>query len=125
MLHALIQLNSMTDIVRIVAVLAAFVAVVVALAGTWRVYEKAGQPGWASLVPIYNIIVLLRIAGERWWCILLMAIPGVNAVVYLLLCIDVAKRFGRGALFGLGLCWAGALFFPILGFGNAQYQKPA
>jgi hypothetical protein len=125
MLHALNQLSLTSDIGIIILALASLGAVVVAMAGTWRVYEKAGQPGWASLVPIYNIIVLLRIAGERWWCILLFMIPGVNAAVYLLLCIDVARQFGKSFLFGLGLCWAGALFFPILGFGSAQYRKPA
>ncbi len=125
MFQALNQLFSPDTAVSLVVALIALGAVVIAAAGTWRVYEKAGEPGWASLVPIYNIIVLLRIAGERWWCILLFIIPGLNVAVHLLLCIDVAKRFGKGVPFGLGLCWAGALFFPILGFGNAQYQKPA
>ena len=125
MFQALNQLSWTTDIVRVVIAQLALGAVVLTVAGTWRMYEKAGQPGWASLVPIYNLIVLLRIAGERWWCILLLLIPGLNAVVYILLCIDVAKRFGKGVLFGLCLCWAGSLFFPILGFGPAQYQKPA
>jgi hypothetical protein len=98
---------------------------ILGVAGIWRVYEKAGQPGWACLVPIYNLIVLLRIAGERWWCILLFLIPGINVVVHFLVTRDVARRFGRGTLFALGLFWAGFLFYPILGFGRAQYQPLA
>ena len=92
-------------------------------AGTWRAYEKAGEPGWACLVPIYNLIVLLRIAGERWWCILLFMIPVINVVVHLLISRDVARRFGKGTLFGVGLFFAGFVFYPILGFGRAQYQN--
>jgi hypothetical protein len=96
---------------------------VIITAGTWRTYEKAGEPGWACLVPIYNLIVWLRIAGERWWCVLLLMIPGINIVVHLLVSRDVAKRFGKGTFFGLGLCFAGFVFYPILGFGHAQYQN--
>jgi uncharacterized protein DUF5684 len=95
---------------------------VVTLAGTWRVYEKAGKPGWACLVPVYNFIVLLEIAGERWWCILLMIVPGLNAIVYFLVVCDVARRFGKGTLFALGLIFAGFVFYPILGLGRARYQ---
>ncbi len=96
---------------------------ILAAAGTWRVFEKAGEPGWASLIPIYNLIVWLRIAGERWWCILLYMIPVINVVLHLLVARDVAKRFGKSAAFGWGLCFMGIVFCPILGFGRAEYQK--
>jgi hypothetical protein len=95
---------------------------VVGVLGMWRVYEKAGQPGWACLVPIYNLIVWLEIAGERWWCILLYLIPGLNVIIHFLVTRDVARRFGRGPLFALGLCCAGFLFYPMLGFGPARYE---
>ena len=91
------------------------------VAGTWAIFEKAGRRGWACLVPIYNFIVLLEIAGERWWCLLLMLIPGVNIAVNFLVWRDVAKRFGKGTAFGAGLCFLGFVFCPILGFGRAQY----
>jgi hypothetical protein len=122
MLQAINQMISGADFgILITAVLTVAVSVL-GVAGMWRVYEKAGEPGWACLVPIYNFIVLLRIAGERWWCIFLLLIPGINAAVYLLVTLDVARRFGKGILFGLGLLWAGFVFYPILGFGNAKYQ---
>ena len=74
------------EIGNLVIVLISVGILVLVTAGTWRAYEKAGEPGWACLVPIYNLIVLLRIAGERWWCILLFMIPVINVVVHLLIC---------------------------------------
>ena len=98
---------------------------ILSVVGMWRVCEKAGEHGWACLVPIYNMIVWLRIAGERWWCLLLYILPGIGIVVHILVMRNVAKRFGKSGLFGIGLAFAGALFFPILGFGRAEYQKAA
>ena len=54
-----------------------------------------------------------------------MLIPFVNFVICIILCIDLAKSFGKGAGFGIGLAFLGIIFFPILGFGSAQYQGPA
>ena len=91
----------------------------------WKVFTKAGQPGWASIIPIYNLYIWCKIVGRPWWWILLMLIPFVNFIVAIILCIDLAKSFGRGAGFGIGLALLGIIFWPILGFGSAQYQGPA
>ena len=91
----------------------------------WKVFTKAGQPGWASIIPIYNIYIWCKIVGRPWWWILLMLIPFVNFIVAIILCIDLAKSFGKGVGFGIGLALLGIIFFPILGFGSAQYQGPA
>ena len=91
----------------------------------WKVFTKAGQPGWASIIPIYNLYVWCKIVGRPWWWILLMLIPFVNFIVGIILCIDMAKSFGKGAGFGIGLALLGIIFWPILGFGSAQYQGPA
>src|SRR5881409_1974885 len=91
----------------------------------WKVFTKAGQPGWASIIPIYNLYIWCKIVGRPWWWILLMLIPLVNFVVAIILCIDLAKSFGKGAGFGIGLALLGVIFLPILGFGSAQYQAPA
>ena len=98
--------------------LAIFVLLIVSM---WKVFVKAGQAGWASIVPIYNIIIMLRIAQRPWWWIFLMLIPLVNFVIVLLVLIDIAKHFGQGAGFGIGLFFLGFIFFPILAFGDAQY----
>ena len=95
---------------------------VVFIAGLWKVFTKAGQPGWAALVPIYNFYVLTQIAGRPAWWIVLMLIPLVSIVVMALLAIDIAKAFGQSAVFGIVMLF---LLLPIgylvLGFGNYQY----
>jgi hypothetical protein len=91
----------------------------------WKVFTKAGQPGWASIIPIYNIYIWCKIVGRPAWWIILMLIPFVNFIICIILCIDLAKSFGKGAGFGLGLAFLAVIFFPILGFGSAQYQGPA
>ena len=91
----------------------------------WKVFTKAGQPGWASIIPIYNLYIWCKIVGRPWWWILLMLIPFVNFIICIILCIDLAKSFGKGVGFGIGLALLGVIFFPVLGFGSAQYQGPS
>ena len=95
------------------------------IVATWKVFTKAGQPGWASIIPIYNLYIWCKIVGRPWWWILLMLIPIVNFIVAIILCIDLAKSFGKGAGFGIGIALLGVIFLPILGFGSAQYEGPA
>ncbi|MGB5847807.1 MAG: DUF5684 domain-containing protein [Ignavibacteriaceae bacterium] len=87
----------------------------------WKVFEKAGQPGWGILIPIYNILLLLKIAGKPGWWILLYIIPLVNFVIAIIVSIEIAKNFGKDAAFGIGLAFLGIIFYPILAFGSAQY----
>jgi hypothetical protein len=91
----------------------------------WKVFTKAGQPGWASIIPIYNLYIWCKIVGRPGWWIILMLIPFVNIIIGIILCIDMAKSFGKGAGFGIGLALLGIIFVPILGLGSAQYQGPA
>jgi hypothetical protein len=95
------------------------------IAACWKIFTKAGQPGWAAIIPIYNLYIWCKIVGRPWWWILLMLIPFVNFIITIILCIDLAKSFGKGVGFGLGLVFLGIIFFPILGFGSAQYQGPS
>jgi Family of unknown function (DUF5684) len=98
---------------------------VLMIASLWKVFTKAGQPGWAAIVPIYNAIVMLQISGRPLWWVLLLMIPFVNIVVGIMVAIDLAKSFGQSAGFGVGLILLGFVFFPILGFGSARYLGPA
>jgi hypothetical protein len=91
----------------------------------WKVFTKAGQPGWATIIPIYNLYIWCKIVGRPGWWIILMFIPFVNIIVGIILCIDMAKSFGKGVGFGIGLALLGIIFCPILGFGSAQYQGPS
>ena len=98
------------------------VVVILMIAAIWKMFSKAGQPGWAAIIPIYNIYVMCKIAGRPGWWVLLMFIPLVNFIIIIILCIDLAKSFGKGAGFGIGLLLLPFIFYPVLGFGSAQYQ---
>jgi hypothetical protein len=89
----------------------------------WRIFTKAGKPGWAVIIPIYNIIVFLEIVNRPLWWIILMLIPIVNFVVGIILIIDLAKSFGKGVGFAIGMIFLGIIFYPILAFGSASYRK--
>ena len=93
----------------------------VVIAGMWKVFVKAGKPGWACLVPFYNIWVMLQIADRPGWWLILLFIPLVNLIVAILVSVSIANRFGKGTGFGLGLAFLGFIFYPILGFGDAEY----
>jgi hypothetical protein len=88
----------------------------------WKVFAKAGQPGWASIVPIYNAVVILQIAGKPVWWIILFLVPIANLIVGILTLAGLAKAFGRGAGTVVGLILLPIIFWPILGFGSAEYQ---
>lgn len=89
--------------------------------GKWKVFEKAGQPGWGCIVPIYNYVLLLRVARRPWWFLLIYLIPGINLIPFILVPLDVARHFDKSGSFGLGLLTLGIVFYPILGFGDARY----
>jgi uncharacterized membrane protein YhaH (DUF805 family) len=95
--------------------------IVLTLAGLWKVFTKAGLPGWGAIVPIYNAYLLCKVAGRPGWWVLLLIIPIVSLIVYIIVALDIAKAFGKGSGFGIGLALLGFIFFPILGFGDARY----
>jgi hypothetical protein len=92
------------------------------LISTWVIFEKAGESGWKSLVPIYNCYVLMEISGNPGWWVVLLFIPIVGLVFFLLAMLALAGKFGRGAGFGVGLWLLPMFFFPMLAFGGSQYE---
>ncbi len=98
--------------------------VVLSLAGLWKVFVKAGKPGWAAIIPFYNLFVMLQVAGKPGWWIILMFIPFVNLIVLIIAMIALAKSFGKGTGFGIGLALLGFIFIPMLGFGDSKYLGP-
>ncbi len=103
-----------------------YLAVIVLLiASMWVIFTKAGQPGWAAIVPIYNGVVLLQIVGRPVWWVVLLLIPFVNFIVGILVTLDLAKSFGKSAGFGIGLLLLSFVFAPMLAFGDATYRGPA
>ena len=98
---------------------------IVSIIAQWKIYEKAGKPGWTVLIPFYNIIVLLEIVGKPIWWIFLFLIPGVNMIFGIWITNLLSKSFGKDEAFTLGLILLSFIFYPILGFGDAKYQGPA
>ena len=94
------------------------------IASMWTIFSKAGKPGWASIVPIYNLIVLLEIVGKPWWWLFLMLIPIVNIVILIIVWHNLSLSFGKGGGFTVGLILLGIIFLPILAFGDAKYVGP-
>jgi len=98
------------------------VLLVIVAAGSWKTFEKAGQPGWAALVPIYNFYIMAKISGTKnWW---LIFIPIANIYIAFVTLVALAKSFGKDMSFGIGLFFLGFVFFPMLGFGDAVYSGP-
>jgi len=100
----------------------AIMVTVIEVVGAWFMFQKAGEPGWAAIIPIYNYLIAIKIAGKQWWYILLMLIPIVNLVIYIIILNGLAKNFGKGTGFTVGLFFFRFIFIPILGFGNAAYS---
>ncbi len=96
--------------------------IILMIASLWKIFVKAGKPGWASIIPIYNVIVLLQIIEKPVWWFILFFIPFVNIVIAIIVYLKLAEVFGKGAGFGIGLILLPFIFFPILAFGDAQYQ---
>ena len=94
------------------------------IVANWKIFTKAGKPGWASIIPFYNLYVLFEIAGMNGWLFLLLCLPIVNIVMMILLYINLAKAFGKGTGFIIGLIFLPNIFTLILAFGSSQYQGP-
>jgi uncharacterized membrane protein YhaH (DUF805 family) len=108
-----------------VFLLVGLVVFVIVVAGMWKVFEKAGEPGWAAVIPIYNVIVLVKIAGREMWWVLLFLLPCANFVAAVMISLDIARKFGKDPLYGIGLAFLPFIFYPMLGFGDAQYNRSA
>ena len=95
------------------------------LIGLWKVFTKAGRPGWECIIPIYNAYCLIKIASKPGWWLLLYFIPFVNIVIAILVVLGVSRNFGKGGGFATGLIFLPFIFYPILGFGYATYGPAA
>ena len=111
----------------IIVYIAIMVFMIVSL---WIVFKKAGQPGWAAIIPIFNFLVILRVASKPWWwvfSILLMIIPIAGIilflVVWILICNGISKNFGQSTGFTVGLVLLSVVFIPILAFGDYQWKE--
>lgn len=100
--------------------------VVLLIVAYWKVFEKAGKPGWAAIIPIYNVIVLLEIIGKPIWWFILLLIPIVNFIFGIIMLNLLSKSFGKGVGFTIGLIFLPFIFVPLLAFDNdTRYIGPA
>ena len=84
----------------------------------WKIFKKAGKPGWASIIPIYNIYIMCEIAEKEWWYVLLSCVPFANIYAMIVLYNGMAKRFGKSGGFVVGMILLPVIFFPMLAFGK-------
>lgn len=91
----------------------------------WKLFTKAGQPGWAILIPIYNAYIVLKMTGKPGWWLLLFLIPFVNFIIAIIVTYNLALRFGKGTGYTLGLLFLGFIFMPMLALGSAKYTPPS
>lgn len=97
---------------------------IVSVIGMWKMFAKAGKPGWASLIPFYNMYCMFEIAWGNGWMFLLTLIPCVGFVFQIILCFKLATAFDKGVGFGFGLLFLSPIFYMVLGFGDADYVGP-
>ena len=109
----------------IIGTLFALAIIIFIIESMWRVFTKAGQPGWAVLIPIYNVYILCKVAGKPGWWVLLMLIPLVNVIIAFLVCLGVAQQFNKSAVFGIGIFFLPFIFYALLAFGDASYGGAA
>jgi len=100
------------------------VVTVLLVVALWKIFVKAGQPGWASLIPIYNTVVMLRMTGHSGWWFLGMLVPFLNFFVIIRLIFNLASVFGRSVSFGFGLLFLSPIFIMVLAFGKSRYVGP-
>jgi hypothetical protein len=99
--------------------------IVIEIIAGWKIFEKAGQPGWASIIPIYSTYVMLKIVGKpTWWLAMICLVPIANIVYAIWLVNMLSKSFGKDEGFTVGLLLLGIVFWPILGFGDSKYIGP-
>jgi Family of unknown function (DUF5684) len=97
------------------------VLVILQIIGFWKVFVKAGRPGWAALIPFYNLYTECKVAKRPGWWLILFFIPFVNIIIWFIVAIDIAKNFGKGTGFGVLLAIFPMIASLVLGFGSAQY----
>jgi hypothetical protein len=114
--------GAMAGTIGIVFTVVAVAIGILEIAALWKIFVRAGQPGWAAIVPIYNYIVLCKIGGKPgWWFLILWLI-----VPWFMVCIGVARNFGKGTGFGIGLALLLPLFLPILAWSDSRFSlQPA
>ena len=107
----------------VIFIIAAIVGLIIIIA-FWKIFSKAGKPGWASIIPIYSSIVLLEIVGKPIWWIILLLIPGINLIMMIIILHRLSVSFGKDIGMTLLMLFLPFIGFPVLAFGDAKYTAP-
>jgi hypothetical protein len=110
---------------EVLIVLIVLIVVLIPLIGMWKLFEKANKPGWAAIIPIYNLVIFMEIIGKPWWWLLLWLIPYLNIIWIIWGWNLMVKSFGKTEAFTIGVILLSIIFIPILGFGDSKYIGPA
>lgn len=120
------EVSTMSTISIMVPTIISLILGIITIVAMWKIFKKAGKPGWASIIPIYNSVVMFQICGMNPWLLLLAIIPFVNFVtapiLAILINVNLAKKFGKGGGFAVGLIFLNFIFTLILAFGDSEYQ---
>ncbi len=119
-----VDYSSLTTGQQIAYIIVGLVVGILLLIAAWKILEKAGEPGWKAIIPFYNMYTLVKIADGNGLKFLLLCIPIVGFIYDIIFSIKLAKAFGKGTGFGIGLFLLPNVFTLILGFGDAEYQGP-
>ena len=92
------------------------------LVAIWKIFIKAGRPGWAAIIPIYDVYTLIKVAGLEWWYLLLLLVPLANIYAIFKIYIELAHNFGKSTGFGVLSVFFSLICLPILAFGDAKYE---
>ena len=110
------------DALQLLALVIPLLITLVTLAGMWTTFVKARKPGWAAIIPIYNLWVLIQITDNEWWWLILFFIPVIQLIAVIKISIDLADKFGQGIVYGIGLWLFPFVFWPLLGFGDYRFR---
>jgi len=120
------DVSTMATVPIMVSTIISLILGIIAIVAMWKIFKKAGKPGWASIIPIYNAVVMFQICGMNPWLLLLAIIPFVNFVtapiLSIIMNVNLAKKFGKGGGFAVGLIFLNFIFTLILAFGDSEYQ---
>jgi len=126
MMFNMIRIFGEADGIGAIPLLLILAIAILMIASMWKLFTKAGKPGWASIIPIYNVIVMLQIVNRPLWLIILFFIPFVNSIMGILLCYWLAVAFGKGIGYTVGLIFLPFIFYPLLAFSkDTQYTGGA
>ena len=116
-----IDTTSIDPSILVVPMIICAIIGIITIIGMWKMFSKAGVPGWGAIIPIYNLYLLFKISMGNGWLFLLLLIPIVNFIIGIVVYAKLAAAFGKGIGYTLGLIFLNPIFVMMLGFGSAEY----